>query len=82
MLAEAKGSLGPPPPPQVHVQIVDLPPGAQVFLDGTRAQATFDVPGSTAQRRLRLEARGYATRMLLLTPDSDQILDGRLDRSR
>ncbi len=72
----------PPPPPQVHVQIVDLPPGAQVFLDGTRAQATFDVPGSTAQRRLRLEARGYATRMLLLTPDSDQILDGRLDRSR
>ena len=70
------------PPERVQVRIAELPRGARVFLDGAASGPSFTVPGSRQPRRLRLDAPGYATKVLLFTPDSDQIIDGRMTRSR
>src|SRR5581483_9063449 len=74
-------SQKPPLPSHVRVQIIDLPPGARVFLDGNPAQPSFELAGDRVKHRLRLEARGHATRLLLFDATADQTIDGHLDRS-
>src|SRR5581483_8424367 len=74
-------SQKPPLPSHVRVQIIDLPPRARVFLDGNPAQPSFELAGDRVKHRLRLEARGHATRLLLFDATADQTIDGHLDRS-
>jgi serine/threonine-protein kinase len=68
---------------RVHVRVLDLPPGARVFVDGAPSPATFELDPGGAQHRVRIEARGHATRLLLVDAGAgDQTLDGHLEPAR
>jgi serine/threonine-protein kinase len=62
----------------VTVRIVDLPRGAQVFVDGQRSASTFRLPGDRRQHRVRLEAPGYTDKGLFFVADDNQQLDGQM----
>jgi serine/threonine protein kinase len=64
----------------VTVRIVDLPRGAEVFVDGQRSPSTFTLPGDRRQHRVRLEAPGYTDKGLLFIADGNQQLDGQMKR--
>jgi eukaryotic-like serine/threonine-protein kinase len=69
-----------PPPPPITVRIVDLPRGAQVFVDGAATTSTFTLPGDRRQHRVRLHATGYTDKGLMFMADGDQSLDGQMRR--
>ena len=72
-----------PAPADVTIRITGLPHSANVhaFLDGAPTSTTFTMHGDRAQHRVRLQADGYVDKGLLLVPDADQTLDGRMTRS-
>jgi hypothetical protein len=78
-------AFGRPPPPlpdSVTIRVRDLPRGAHLFVDGKASASPFTLPGDGAQHRVRLEAPGYSDKGLLFVADSDQTLDGAMNRSR
>jgi hypothetical protein len=62
-------------------EVIDLPPGARIFLDNAAVSPVFTLDSSRGVHRLRIEARGHASRLLLLTSSSDHVIDGHLERS-
>jgi serine/threonine-protein kinase len=73
-------------PPATHdprpFSVIDLPPHAHLYLDGAPVTSPFRISDDAGTHRLRIEAHGYATKMLLITADSDHVLDGKLDGER
>jgi hypothetical protein len=70
-------------PGRVRVDVVDLPRGGKVIVDGVaQPLPSFELAGGRAPLRVRIEAPHHATRLLHLVPDRNQTLDGKLDRSR
>ena len=76
------GAEAAPAPDRVQVRIADLPRAAKVFVDGAASAPSFTIAGARVPHRVRLEAPGYSDKVLLFTPDADQTLDGRMNRSR
>jgi serine/threonine-protein kinase len=88
----ATPALPPAPADDRPYQLINLPAHARVFLDDAPVNARFTIPPAApnttpntttdTMHRLRIEARGYATRVMLLGSDSDHVIDGRLDPVR